>query len=103
MDYSIKTMHGRRDKLEVIIYSQTHKIMGTVHTMPAGRLVDFLNSKTADLFIVVTDANVYTLPEEELLQTADFFAINKKAIMMVFPKPPGAPAKPGEQSEDKKP
>ena len=102
MDYTIKTMHGRRDKLEVIIYSQTHKIMGTVHTMPASRMVDFLNSKTAELFIVVTDANVYTLPEEELLQTANFFAINRKAIMMVFPKPPATPVESGEQSKGTK-
>jgi hypothetical protein len=42
----------------------------------------------ADLFIVVTDANVYALPEGQLLQAADFFVVNKKAIMMVFPKTP---------------
>jgi hypothetical protein len=98
MDYSIKTMHGKREKLEVIIYSQTHKIVGTVHTMPAQRLVDFLNAKAADTFIIVTGANIFTLPEEELLQAADFFAINKKAIMVVFPKLTDAPVKSNEQS-----
>ena len=103
MDYSIKTMHGRREKLEVVIYTQTHKIIGTVHIMPAQRLVDFLNSKVADHFIVVTDANVYTLPEEDLLQAADFFAINKKAVMVVFPKAHDTPLKSDEKSEGKKP
>lgn len=98
MESTIKTMQGRREKLEVVIYTQTHKIVGVVHTMPASRLVDFMNSKGADLFIVVTDANVYILPEEKLLQSANFFAVNKKAIMMVFPKAPGAPIKSGEQS-----
>ena len=98
METTIKTMQGRREKLEVVIYTQTHKIIGIIHTMPASRLVDFMNSKGADLFIVVTDATVYILPEEKLLQNADFFAINKKAIMMVFPKAHGAPAKQGEQS-----
>lgn len=102
MDYTIKTMQGRRDKLEVVIYSQTHKIIGTFHTMPASRLVDFLNSKAADLFFVVTGAEVYKLPEEQLVQTADFFVINKKAIMMVFPKASGTPTEPGEQSKDAK-
>jgi hypothetical protein len=89
MDYTVKTMHGRREKLEVVIYTQSHKIVGNIHIMPAGRLVDFMNSKTADLFIVVTSADVYTLPEEKLLQSADFFAINRHAIMMVFPQTPG--------------
>jgi len=78
MEYTAKTMQvGKREKLEVVIYTQTFKIVGTVHTMPASRLVDFMNSKfmnfkEADLFIVVTDANVYTLPEEKLLQAAEF-------------------------------
>lgn len=91
MEYTTRTMKGKREKLEVVIYTQTHKIVGTVHTMPASRLVDFMNSKTADLFIVVTDANVYSLPGEKLLQAADFFVINKTTIMMVFPKSPAAP------------
>jgi hypothetical protein len=103
MDYTTKTMYGKREKLEVVIYSQTHKIIGSVHTMPAHRLIDFLNSKATDLFIIVTDANIYTLPEEKLLQAVDFFAINKKAIMMVFPKQPGTPLKANEQSEKTKP
>ena len=102
MEATIKTMQGRRDRLEVVIYTQTHKIIGTVHTMPASRLVDFMNSKGADLFIVVTDANVYTLPEENLLQAAEFLTVNKKDIMMVLPKAPGTPIKPGEQSKDTK-
>ena len=103
MESTIQTMQGRREKLDVVIYTQTHKIIGTVHTMPASRLVDFMNSKRADLFIVVTDANVYILPEEKLLQSADFFATNKKAIMMVFPKAPSAPAVAGEKSQGIKP
>ena len=97
MEYTAKTMQvGKREKLEVVIYTQTFKIVGTVHTMPGSRLVDFMNSKfmsfkEADLFIVVTDANVYTLPEENLLQAAEFLTINKRTIMLVLPKPPGTP------------
>ncbi|MCX6007347.1 MAG: hypothetical protein NTZ34_08860, partial [Chloroflexi bacterium] len=100
MENTSKPMQGRRDKLEVIIYTQTHKIVGTVHTMPASRLVDFMNSKVVELFIVVTGASVYTLPEEKLLQTADFLALNKKGIMMVLPKPPGTPIIADVQSKD---
>ena len=100
METTAKTMQGRRDRIEVIIYTQTYKIVGIVHTMPASRLVDFMNSKMADLFIVVTNANIYTLPEEKLIQTADFFAVNKKAITMVFPKASGTPVKPCEQIKD---
>jgi len=100
MDVTSKAMLARRHRFEVIIYTQTHKIVGVVHTMPACRLVDFMNSKAADLFIVVTDAEVYKLPDDQLIQTADYFAINKDAIMMVFPKVPGASNEPGEQSQD---
>ncbi len=96
MDTSSKTMQGKRDRLEVIIYTQFHKIVGTVHAMPASRLVDFLNSRATDLFMVVTDAEVYGLPEEYLLQVAEFFAVNRKAIMMVFPKAPADPNKTGQ-------
>ena len=95
METAARTMKGKRERLEVIIYTQFHKIVGTVHTMPASRLVDFLNAKAPDLFMVVTDAEVYGLPEEYLLQVADFFAINRKAIMMVFPRAPSDPCKTG--------
>jgi len=103
MEYTIKSMQGKREKLEVVIYTQTHKIVGVVHTMPASRLVDFMNSKAADLFIVVTNANVYLLPDEKLLQAADFLAINKKAIMMVLLTTPGAPSTTGDKSQRLKP
>jgi hypothetical protein len=98
MEYSIKTMQGKRELIEVIIYTQSHKIVGSIHAMPASRIVDFMNSKREDFFIVLTNANVYTLPEENLLQAADFLAINRQAIMMVFPKLPDTPIIPGEQS-----
>ena len=90
MEYTVKPMQGRRERLEVVIYTQTHKIVGTVHAMPASRLVDCMNSRMAGPFIVVTDASVYMLSDEKLIQSADFFAINKKAITMVFPTTPGA-------------
>jgi hypothetical protein len=91
MQYAEKAMQGRVEKLGVIIYTQSHKIVGDVHIMPAARLVDYLNSKVADRFIVVTDANVYALPEEQLFQAAQFLVINKTAITMVLPKSPGTP------------
>ncbi|MCX6005321.1 MAG: hypothetical protein NT082_06585 [Chloroflexi bacterium] len=106
MKDTAKTMQvGRRQKLEVVIYTQTLKIVGTVHTMPDSRLVDFMNSrflnfKEADLFIVVTDATVYILPQENLLQSAEFLTINKRAIMLVLPKPPDTPIISAEQSKD---
>ena len=103
MEYTIKSMQGKREKLEVIIYTQTHKIIGVVHTMPASRLVDFMNSKAADLFIVVTNASVYLLPDEKLLQAAEFLAINKKAIMMVFLTTSGAPSATGDKGQRPKP
>jgi hypothetical protein len=89
-------LHVKWDKLEVIIYTQTLKIVGTVHTLPNSRLVDFMNAKfmdfkETDIFIVVTNAMVYTLPTESILQAAEFLAINKKSIMLILPKQPDTP------------
>lgn len=98
MEYTSKRVQGNWEKLEVVIYTQTHKIIGNIHSTPASRLVDFINSKAAEPFMVVTDAEVYTLPEEKLVQVAEYFAINKGAIMMVFPRRPSAPIISDEQS-----
>jgi hypothetical protein len=89
-------LHVKWDKVEVIIYTPTLKIVGTVHTLPNSRLVDFMNAKfmdfkETDIFIVVTNAMVYTLPTESILQAAEFLAINKKSIMLILPKPPDTP------------
>lgn len=100
MEYTIKTLQGKREKLEVVIYTQTSKITGNVHTMPASRLVDFMNSKAGELFIVVTGASVYSLPDERMIRTADFFVLNRKAIMMVFPASPGSPVTPEQPGRD---
>jgi len=91
MEYTSKRVHGNWEKMEVVIYTQTHKIVGNIHSTPGSRLVDFINSKASDLFMVVTDATVYELPDEKLIQVAEYFAINRGAIVMVFPKQPAAP------------
>ena len=91
MEYTSKRVQGNWEKLEVVIYTQSHKIVGNIHSTPGSRLIDFINSKAADLFMVVTDAEVYKLPEEKLVQVAEYFAINKRAIVMVFPKQPATP------------
>lgn len=98
MEYTSKRVQGNWEKLEVVIYTQTHKVVGNIHSTPGSRLVDFINSKAPDLFMVVTDATVYELPGEKLIQVAEYFAINKGAIVMVFPKEPAAPTISNEQS-----
>jgi hypothetical protein len=87
-EYELKSMRGKRQRAEVIIYTQSYKIIGTVHTMPGSRILDFLNSRAEARFIAVTGANIYTLPEEHLIQTADFFVLNKNEIVMTFLKSP---------------
>jgi hypothetical protein len=85
-EYKVSAMHGRRDKLGVEIYTQNFIIEGFIHSMPGSRLVDFLNSKTGVLFIVVTDARIYSIHEHHLLHTLEFLVLNRDEILMVFPR-----------------
>jgi hypothetical protein len=89
MENEFNKIRVRKTTFKVIIYTQANKIFGTIHTMPGDRLIDFMNSKAADTFVVVTDASVYSLPEENLIQSTEYFAINRQAIMMIFPQTPG--------------
>jgi len=64
------------------IQTITHRIQGCVHVRKGGRLSDELNN--ANLFLAVTDAEIYNL-EGELLYTSNFLAINREHIVWLMP------------------
>jgi hypothetical protein len=74
----------KKNRLLVTIFTQTHKVVGEVHLLPASRLTDFLN-ETDQNFIPVTNASIYKLSGEEIVRKLDFLSINKNHITMLFP------------------
>lgn len=82
---AVNPLKAKRDRVEVMIYTQNHRVEGEVHTQPGGRLTDFVNSRGDQSFIPVTNAKVYDMSGEKQLFTADFLAVNKNGISMIFP------------------
>lgn len=82
---AVNPLKSKRDKVEVVIYTQQFRVQGEVHTQPGGRLSDFVNSRADQIFIPVTNAKIYPVSEERLLFTVDFIAINRNRISMIFP------------------
>ncbi len=74
-------------KIEVVIYTQQHKIEGEVWLHKgAGRFTDFMNATTRFGFMPVTNVKVYPVLEDKLLYTVPLLNINKSFIVMAFPK-----------------
>lgn len=64
------------------IQTVTHRIRGYVHVRMGERLSDEINN--ANLFLAVTDAEIYSL-EGEILYTSDFLAVNREHIVWMMP------------------
>lgn len=71
-----------KDRVQVMIQTSTHRIVGTVHVAKEHRLKDELD--LTDRFIAVTDAVVY-LPDGEPLYQTDFLAVQRSEIVWVMP------------------
>jgi hypothetical protein len=75
----------KKDRLRVVILTQGYRVEGDVHILPDGRLTDFINSKTSEDFIAVTDAEVFPASQHDDVLRVDYIAINKSYITMVYP------------------
>lgn len=82
----VEALKVTKEKAEVIVYTQQHRIEGQIHLHPGSRLTDFMNVKTGLGFMPITNAKVYTLSGEKLLHTADLLDINKNLVVMILPK-----------------
>jgi hypothetical protein len=75
-----------KEKIPVILLTNTYRLEGEMHVVPGGRLLDEIN-KERD-FIPVTNATVYDISGETPLDTLDFIAVNKSLVVMVAPSVP---------------
>lgn len=57
-----RPLHRDTDKIRVIIYIHSFKIIGTIKIPVGGRLTDFLNRtlKGGDAFLAITNAECYS-------------------------------------------
>ena len=80
-------LRAPRDMMEVVLYTNSHRVEGRIHYSPGARLTDFMNFRLEAQFMAITHATIYTLTGEDPLYTVDFLDINRNHITMVFPKP----------------
>jgi hypothetical protein len=75
-----------KEKIPVILLTNTYRLEGEIHVVPGGRLLDEIN-KERD-FLPLTNATVYDISGETPLDSLDFIAVNKNLIVMVAPAVP---------------
>ena len=69
-----------KEKVPVILLTESYRIEGEMHVVPGGRMLDEIN-KERD-FIPVTNATIYAIAGDTPLDSLDFIAINKKQIVI---------------------
>jgi hypothetical protein len=72
----------KKDKMDVVIWTDKEKIEGTIFKLPDTRLLDMLN-KNPEPFIPVSDANVYSLATGALNFQSSFLAVNKDRVVLI--------------------
>ena len=73
----------RKDDLAVLIQTVTNLVHGQIYLRPGLRLKDELNG-TAEIFIAVTDAEVYNANGQVLVHS-QFLTVNKNHIVWIRP------------------
>ncbi|MDI6792633.1 MAG: hypothetical protein QME81_07185 [bacterium] len=71
------------DKIDAVIFTEHYRLEGTVHIRSGDRFSDFLN--VSKNFIPVTDATLYTIPQNTLLYKVGFLGLNREDITIIFP------------------
>jgi len=69
----------------VAILTKDYRIEGEIHLLPDSRLTDFVNSKTDEDFIAMTNAEIIPLGKDMTVSKVAYLAINKSSITMVYP------------------
>lgn len=74
----------KKEKVQVTIFTEHHRIDGEVHVQPSGRLSDFFNLSDKP-FIPLTNATVYKISDGTVVSKVEFLTINKNSISLAFP------------------
>jgi hypothetical protein len=84
----------RKDEIAALVQTTSNLVHGHIYIRPGLRLKDELNG-TSEMFIAVTDAEVYSLNGQVLVHS-EFLTLNKSHIIWVRPDEEAAD-KPPEQ------
>ncbi|MDD5747502.1 MAG: hypothetical protein PHP64_00360 [Actinomycetota bacterium] len=72
------------EETRVVIIVERFRIVGYMHRYPGARLLDIVNAED-NVFLPLTDAEIYSLSDGKLLQKAGFVGINRDAIQFFYP------------------
>ncbi len=73
------------EEREVIVFLDDYRIEGTIHLHFEQRLLDFIN--VADMnkgFFPMTGAKIYSLKNDQLLDSVEFISINREKVTLIF-------------------
>ena len=73
----------KKEKVAVIIQTLQNRIEGNVSLLPNTRITDALNQDGYH-FIPITDAKIYSLKSGNLVDQAEFLAINKHHVVLIL-------------------
>ncbi|MEP7359062.1 MAG: hypothetical protein ABI847_17560 [Anaerolineales bacterium] len=73
----------RKDEIPALVQTTSNLVHGHIYIRPGLRLKDELNG-TGEMFIAVTDAEVYSLNGQVLVRS-EFLTVNKAHIIWVRP------------------
>jgi hypothetical protein len=77
-------MHVPKEKIKVTVLVERFRIVGEMSRYPGARLLDLVNIKDSS-FIPITDAQIFSLSDGKLLQSAEFVGVNRNAISFFYP------------------
>ncbi|MFH1453657.1 MAG: hypothetical protein ABIH00_06730 [Armatimonadota bacterium] len=72
-----------KEKIRVVIITTHLRLEGEMHVIPGGRLLDEINKER--VFLPVTDATIYDMHGENIIDTLEFIAVNKNQILLIAP------------------
>jgi hypothetical protein len=72
----------KKEKVPITIQTLQNRIEGNVYLLPNTRITDMLNQEGSH-FIPITDAKIYSLKSGNLVDEAEFVAINKYHVVLI--------------------
>lgn len=73
-----------KEKIHVVIFTDSLKIEGVIYLLPQERMTDYLG-ETGKIFVPVTDATVSSINSGKVLHTTRFLSLNKNEVMVICP------------------
>ncbi len=73
----------KKEKVHITIQTLQNRIEGNVYLLPNTRITDMLNQEGSH-FIPITDAKIHSLKSGNLVDEAEFVAINKYHVVLIL-------------------